>query len=108
MKINLTSEALLQLSVISEDCVGTVDNGFILGSVMGKQIIIQQLFPINFNEATIDKIYPGIIDKMGERLLGVFFNNQPPFESEWFSEDIILKIDKNDRYEVYTPLWNKN
>ncbi|MCP4146711.1 MAG: hypothetical protein GY757_03080 [bacterium] len=104
MKINLSPEALLQLSVISEDCAGIVHNGFILGSVMGKQIIIQQFFPINFNETTIDKIYPGLFDKMGERVLGVFFNNRPPFVNEWFNEDLILKIDKKDRYEVYTPL----
>ena len=100
MKIDLTPEAETQAELIRD--MNTVENGFLMGTVMGKHIIIEALFPVNFNEKTIDDAYRKMIEKHGDRVMGVFFNNRGPFLSEWFLEDVILTIDaKMQRWEPY-------
>ncbi|MCP5105450.1 MAG: hypothetical protein GY950_18835 [bacterium] len=91
MKIDYTPEALTQIELIGE--MATIENGFLTGTVMGKHIIVEQLFPVNFNETNIETIYGKMYRKTGEQLLGVFFNNREPFFCDWFLEDVILKID---------------
>lgn len=90
MKISFTPDALTQLELV----IGTLSNdtGFLIGQDMGKIKIIQNLFPINFNENTIDMLYSKIYSKMNHRLMGVFFNNIEPFCSDWFIQDIVINI----------------
>lgn len=91
MKIDLTPDAQTQAELIRD--MDTVENGFLMGTVMGKHIIIKELFPVNFNEKTIDDVYAKILDKRGDHVMGVFFNNREPFLSDWFLEDVIMTID---------------
>jgi hypothetical protein len=90
MKITFTPAALRQLELV----IGTLSNntGFLIGSEIGKFKIIEELFPLNFDESSIDTIYSKMYSKVGDRLLGVFFNNNEPFFSDWFIEDIIINI----------------
>jgi len=98
MKIRLTQTARQQLAVI----VDTYSNetGFMLGQDIGKYRIIEGFLPINFYETDIDEIYAKIYSKIGKKLVGVFFNNKEAFHSEWFIEDVVIKI-KHPQPEFY-------
>ena len=98
MKIRLTPTAESQLALIND--VITNETGFIMGQSIGKFRIIENLMPINFNKITIDEIYAKVYNKMGDKLIGVFFNQYEPFLSDWFIEDIVIKI-KSPRPEFY-------
>lgn len=90
MNIKFTPEAVTQLELV----IGTLSNetGFLVGQNMGKIRVIESLFPINFDKRSVDVLYAKMYSKMGERLMGVFFNNSEPFDSDWFIEDIIIRI----------------
>lgn len=90
MKIDLTPAAARQAELIAD--MAAIETGFLMGGVIGAHIVIEELFPVNFNEENIAEIYGKMFDKMGEKLLGVFFNNKAPFPSDWFLEDVIIKI----------------
>lgn len=90
MKVRFTPRARTQLELV----VGTMANetGFVTGHEIGKFKIIENVFPVNFTEESIDDIYSKMYSKIGDRLLGVFFNNREPFENDWFIEDVVIKI----------------
>lgn len=90
MKIDLTPAATRQTELIADMTV--IETGFLIGGGIGKHIIVEQLFPVNFNEENISDIYGKMLEKMGIKLLGVFFNNIEPFHNDWFLEDVIIKI----------------
>lgn len=90
MEINFIPEAQRQLDMMG--VIDTIENGFVMGQIIGKHIIIENFFPANFNEKKIDKIYRKIFNIAGERLMGVFFNGKEPFLNDWFLEDIIIKV----------------
>ncbi len=98
MKIKLTPAAFTQLELTMG--IRSHETGFIIGQRLGKHTIIENLFPVNFDENTIDDIYARIYDKYGDKLLGVFFNNKEPFHSDWFIEDLVMRI-KFPRPEFY-------
>jgi hypothetical protein len=95
MKIDLTPAAARQAELIAD--IPVIETGFLIGGVIGKHIIVEQLFPVNLNEENIKEIYGKMLDKHGEKLLGVFFNNKEPFPSDWFLEDVIIKINPPHR-----------
>ena len=97
MEINYTPEAKRQLDVMRD--INTIKNGFVMGQIIGKHYIIERFFPANFNEKNIHDLYYKIFTKVGEKLMGVFFNNREPFLSDWFLEDIIIKINSKDQYQ---------
>jgi hypothetical protein len=90
MNIKFTPSARTQLELV----IGTLSNdtGFIIGQEFGKIRLIEELFPINFDESSVDMLYAKMYSKHGDRLMGVFFNNSEPFLNDWFIEDIIIKI----------------
>jgi len=90
MKIKFTPSARTQLELV----IGTLSNetGFIFGREIGKIRIVEELFPINFDHTNVDMLYAKIYSKVGDRLMGVFFNNSDTFESDWFIEDVIIKV----------------
>lgn len=90
MKIDLTPTAARQADLIAD--MTAIKTGFLMGCVLGKHVIVEQLFPVNFNDENIDEIYGKMFNKLGEKLLGVFFNNREPFPNDWFLEDVIIKI----------------
>jgi hypothetical protein len=100
MEINVTPEARQQLELIQE--MDSIKNGFVLGRMMGKHMIVERFFPANFTKKNIDAGYRGAFLKMGEKLVGVFFTNDEPFVSQWFLEDVIFKIkSRHFEYEIY-------
>jgi hypothetical protein len=105
MKIKLTPGALIQLELIAE--TRTNKTGFLFGMDIGKFTMIESLMPVNFDETTIDDIYAAVCIKMGDKIKGVFFNNQEPFPSQWFIEDIIMKVKFPDP-EFYSYDYNLN
>ena len=107
MEINFTPEAKQQLDVMRD--MDTVKNGFVMGGIIGKHYFIESFFPANFNEKNVHDVYHKIFTKMGEKLMGVFFNNREPFLSDWFLEDIIIKINShNQQAECYLYDSEKN
>lgn len=70
-----------------------VKTGFITGWEIGKHKIIQSFFPVNFDPATIDDVYAGVCTKLGPAVMGVFFNNTEPFASDWFVEDLVVRME---------------
>lgn len=91
----MTPAAARQAELIAD--LAVIETGFLLGSTFGKYIIIEQLFPVNFNEKNIDEIYGKMTGWGGEKVLGVFFNNRDPFPNDWFLEDVIIKINPTYR-----------
>jgi hypothetical protein len=98
MKIKLTPAALTQMELMAD--IHSNETGFIIGQRIGKHTIIENLFPVNFDENTIDDVYARIYNKLGDKLLGVFFNKKEPFLSDWFIEDMVIQI-KSPQPEFY-------
>ncbi len=90
MELNFTPEALSQLDIIG--AAETVTNGFLFGCLMGKQLIIRQLLPVNFETKNLDAAYSGTFTR-SDAVVGVFFNRGEPFDSDWFIGDLVLTID---------------
>jgi hypothetical protein len=104
MKVRLIPTAAALLELIGD----TTNNktGFVMGQDIGKFRIIENLIPVNFDETTIDDVYAKAYNKIGDKLIGVFFNHCEPFESDWFIENIIIKI-KEPQPEFYIYDVNK-
>ncbi len=94
MKIRFSSRANSQLSLFFD--LGLKETGFVVGKDLGKYKIIESLIPISFNKKNICGIYRKIYNKIGNRLMGVFFFNKYIFLDDWFIEDIIIKVKDND------------
>ncbi len=98
MKIRLIPTAAAQLELLGDTM--TNETGFVIGQDIGKFRIIENLFPVNFDETTIDEIYTKAYKKIGDKLMGVFFNHCDAFANDWFIENIIIKI-KEPQPEFY-------
>ncbi len=94
MKIKFSSRANSQLSLFLD--LGLRETGFVVGMDLGKYKIIESLIPISFNKKNICDIYRKIYNKIGNKLIGVFFFNKHIFLDDWFIEDIIIKVKDND------------
>ncbi|MCP4221331.1 MAG: hypothetical protein GY765_42290 [bacterium] len=103
MNINFTPEATRQLDMVKR--TASITNGFVSGRVMGKLVLVEQLFPVNFDETDIEKIYPEMLETGGDTLLGVFFNNRPPFYCDWFREDIVIQLNPETQLEPVCYRW---
>jgi hypothetical protein len=99
MLLNFTVDAGHQLRLIQN--IKTIKNGFVLGKVVGKNLIVKHLLPANFTEDTIDESYLNLYKQRRRWLLGVFFNSSEPFFNHWFIEDIILKIESHNHLGIY-------
>jgi len=66
--------------------------GFILGESYGQVKIIEDFLIISFNDKNIDDIYPEILKKYTNRILGVVFIGKKKFDSDWFTEDLIIEF----------------
>lgn len=98
MKIRLIPTAAALVKLIGDTI--TSRTGFVIGQDIGKFRIIENLVPVNFDEITIDEVYTKAYNKIGDKLIGVFFNHCEPFDSDWFIENIIVKI-KGPQPEFY-------
>lgn len=104
MKIKLIPTATALLELIGD--TRTNKTGFVIGQDIGKFRIIENLLPVNFDETTINEVYAKAYNKIGDKLIGVFFSHNETFDSDWFIENIIIKI-KKPKPEFYLYDVNK-
>jgi hypothetical protein len=91
MKIRFASEARRQFDLLLR--LDSGETGFIVGRDIGGFRIIKNFFSVHFHRKNIGEVYETFLHEMNEELLGVFFINRRLFVSDWFCEDIILKIE---------------
>ncbi|MCX6557471.1 MAG: hypothetical protein NTW95_08610 [Candidatus Aminicenantes bacterium] len=91
MKVQLTPAALQEIAVLRSS--GYKGAGFLLGSAMGRFIIIDQLLPFDFDRASGDEIYRSVCANYQQRLQGVFFCRRRPFVLDRFLQDLVMVID---------------
>lgn len=104
MKIEFNPIAQFQLNMIRDlDINGA---GFIIGSMIGKYVIVENLFIVNFFKQNINSSYENIYSKIGDKLIGVFFCNKKMFFCDWFVEDLILQIN-NKKTDVFLYNFDK-
>lgn len=94
MKIRFASESRRQFNLFMN--LDSRETGFIIGRVIGKNRIIKNFFPVRFHRRNINEVYKKFLSILGEEILGIFFINCRLFLSDWFCEDIILKIEAGD------------
>ncbi|MBN2398827.1 MAG: hypothetical protein JXI33_00640 [Candidatus Aminicenantes bacterium] len=97
MKVQLTPAVLQGITVLRSS--GYKGAGFLLGSTIGRFIIIEQLLPLDFNRDSVNNIYRSVCASYQQRLQGVFFCRRRPFATDWFLYDLVLVIG-HDHIEV--------
>jgi hypothetical protein len=90
MNVQLTPAALKEISVLRSS--GYKGAGFLLGSEIGRFIIIDQLLPLDFDRDSGGEAYRSICAGYRQRLRGVFFCRRRPFVLDWFWRDLVLVI----------------
>lgn len=94
MEVRFSSRANSQLSLFFD--LDLKETGFLVGEDLGKYKIIESLIPISFNKKNICDVYRKAYNRIGNKLMGVFFFNKYIFLDDWFIEDIIIKVKDND------------
>ncbi len=94
MEVRFSSRANSQLSLFFD--LDLKETGFLVGKDLGKYKIIESLIPISFNKKDICDVYRKVYNRIGNKLMGVFFFNKYIFLDDWFIEDIIIKVKDND------------
>jgi hypothetical protein len=90
MKVQLTPAALREITVLRS--TGYKGAGFLLGSTIGRFIIIDQLLPLDFNRDNGDDVYRSVCASYQRRLQGVFFCRRRPFVLDWFLHDLVMVL----------------
>ena len=94
MEVRFSTRANSQLSLFFD--LGLKETGFLVGKDLGKYKIIESLIPVSFNKKNICDVYRKAYNRIGNKLMGVFFFNKYIFLDDWFIEDIIMKVKDND------------
>jgi hypothetical protein len=97
MKVQLTPAALHEINVLRSS--GYKGTGFLLGSAIGRFIIVDQLLPLDFKQDNGDDIYRSVCASYQQRLQGVFFCRRRPFVLDWFLHDLVMVVG-NDQIEI--------
>lgn len=90
MKVQLTPAALREISVLRSS--GYKGAGFLLGSTIGRFVIIEHVLPLDFKRENGDDIYRSVNATYQQRLQGVFFCRRRPFVLDWFLHDLVMVI----------------
>lgn len=98
MKIEFSPKSRSQLDVLIE--LESKETGFIFGFNTGQYRLIDTFFPIRFTRGSIKRIYSQVFNRFRNRLIGVFFINEPVFLSDWFLEQMIVDV-QNQKPEIY-------
>jgi hypothetical protein len=97
MKVQLTPAALQEINVLRS--AGFKGTGFLLGSAIGRFIMIEQILPLDFKRENGDVVYRSVCASYQQRLQGVFFCRRRPFVLDWFLHDLVLVIGQ-DQIEI--------
>jgi hypothetical protein len=90
MNVQVTPAALKEIEVLRSS--GYKGAGFLLGSTIGRFVLIEQLLPLDFERRSAGRIYDSVCAGYQDRLQGVFFCRKPPFALDWFLHDLVLAI----------------
>jgi len=90
MTIRLTPLAQRQLRLLRK--TGFRGEGLLLGTILGKFLLVESLLPLSFNRDHLDKTLVAAVESLGRRVAGVFFANKRPFSHDWFRERVIMEI----------------
>ncbi len=90
MNVHVTPAALKEIAALRSS--GYRGAGFLLGTVIGRFLLIEQLFSLDFDRRNGDAVYAPVWEKYGQRLQGVFFCRKPPFALDWFIGDLVMAI----------------
>jgi hypothetical protein len=93
MKVQLTPAALQEIKVLRSS--GYKGTGFLLGSVIGRFVIIDQLMALDFDRDSADAVYRSVCASYQQRLQGVFFCRRRLFVLDWFLQDLVMVIGSN-------------
>lgn len=93
MKVQLTPAALREIKVLRT--AGYKGAGFLLGSVIGRFVIIDQLMALDFNCDSANVVYRSVCANYQQRLQGVFFCRRRPFALDWFLHDLVMVLGEN-------------
>lgn len=70
-----------------------------LGSPIGRFIIVDQLLTLDFNRENGDAVYRAVCASYRQRLQGVFFCRRRAFALDWFLHDLVMVIG-NDQIDI--------
>jgi hypothetical protein len=99
MNVQVTPAALKEIEVLR--ATGYRGAGFLLGTVIGRFVLIEQLLAVDFDRANGSSVYGKICKTFQSRLQGVFFCCKPMFALDWFLHDLVMVV-KSDQIEMRT------
>jgi len=99
MNVQVTPAALKEIEVLR--ATGYRGTGFLIGSTIGRFVLIEQLLAIDFNRKNGNTVYGTVCEKYQQRLQGVFFCRRRPFALDWFLHDLIMAIGR-DQVQMFT------
>jgi hypothetical protein len=99
MNVQVTPAALEEIDVLR--ATGYRGAGFLLGTGIGRFVLIEQLLAVDFDRVNGSSVYGKIHKTYQTRLQGVFFCRKPMFALDWFLHDLVMAI-KRDQIEMLT------
>ncbi len=90
MNVQLLPAALEDIAVLRAS--GYRGAGFLLGTEIGRSILIERLLPLDFGRAGGDAAHAAAFRQYEGRLQGEFFCRKPPVALEWSIGDLILAV----------------
>jgi hypothetical protein len=94
MNVQLLPATLEDIEVLRAS--GYRGSGFLLGTAIGRSILVERLLPLDFGRAGGDAAHAAACRQYGERLQGAFFCRKPPIALEWSIGDIVLAVRLKD------------
>jgi len=99
MNVQVTPAALKEIQVLKTTHYRGA--GFLLGTSIGRYVLVEQLLPLDFDRKNGGKVYDFACAGYRDRLLGVFFCRKPPFALDCFLQDLVMAI-RPSGAEVFT------
>src|SRR4030042_7085630 len=99
MNVQVMPAALKEIEVLR--ATGYRGAGFLIGSTMGRFVLIEQLLAMDFNRKNASTLYGTVCEKYQQRLQGVFFCRRRPFALDWFLLDLVMAIGR-DQIQMFT------
>lgn len=90
LKIRLTRGAQIELDLLGQLRSGS--SGFLSGRDIGRYRVIDRFIHFPLKNRSLQAAYHTVYQKLGDRLIGVFFVNETVVQDDWLIGDIILSI----------------
>lgn len=99
MNVQVTPAALQEIAVLRRS--GYRGAGFLLGSTLGRFVLVERLLPLDFNRENGDTVYGTVCENYQSRLQGVFFCRKRRFVVDWILQDLVMDIGR-DQVRMFT------